>query len=131
MTHNPHLLFTRHKNSFSVHIPNLEKLSVEQIKILQDFVAVRNGVFDFDSYSFSIQKKIEFNQFKTLIKHSGIDAKCDENILILKQVPRISFGQYKGMQYCELPDSYMLWLKTNYKGYQREEVEMELKKRNL
>lgn len=127
----PHLIFTHYSNSFSVKVTNLEKLSVEQIQQLQYFVSSRKGIFDFNSYSFVIQKRLEFHQFLSLIQGSDIEARCEENIIISKSQPRIGFGQYKGMQYNELPDSYMLWLKANYRGYERERVDSELKKRNL
>ncbi len=126
-----HLIFTHYHNSYSVKIPNLERLSVEQIKQLQHFVSSRNGIFDFDSYSFVIQKRVEYREFIALIKHSNINARCEENIIVKQFQPRIGFGQYKGMQYNELPDSYMLWLKANYRGYERDTMEKELQKRNL
>ena len=126
-----HLIFTHYHNSYSVKVLNLEQLSVEQIQQLQKFVTIRNGVFDFNSYSFVIQKRVEFYEFLALIKYSDIDAKCEENIIIKESQPRIGFGQYKGMQYNELPDSYMLWLKINYRGYERSTIDKELKKRSL
>jgi len=126
-----HLIFTHYHNSYSVKIPNLERLSVEQIKQLQHFVSSRNGIFDFNSYSFVIQKRVEYREFLLLIAHSDINARCEENIIVKQFQPRIGFGQYKGMQYNELPDSYMLWLKANYRGYERDTMEKELQKRNL
>ncbi len=126
-----HLIFTHYHNSYSVKVLNLEQLSVEQIQQLQKFVTIRNGVFDFNSYSFVIQKRVEFYEFLALIKYSDIDAKCEENIIIKESQPRIGFGQYKGMQYNELPDSYMLWLKINYRGHERSTIDKELKKRSL
>jgi len=126
-----HLIFTTRYNSYSVQIPNLEKLSIEQIQELEVFASSRNGIFDFNSYSFSIQKRLEFSEFVALIELLNINAKCEENIITQKSQPRISFGQYKGMQYNELTDSYMLWLKTNYSGRDRDVIDKELKKRNL
>ncbi|MEA2099325.1 MAG: DUF3820 family protein [Campylobacterota bacterium] len=126
-----HLIFTHFTNSYSVHIPNLEQLSVEQIQQLQGFVSSRNGIFDFNKYSFVIQKRLEFFEFLSLIRNCGIKAVCEENIIIKQTQPRIGFGQYKGMQYNELPDSYIFWLKTNYRGYERDIIDKELKKRNL
>ena len=52
----PYFIFTKYANSFSVHIQNLEQLSVEQIQNIQTFVEQRKGVFDFETYSFVIQK---------------------------------------------------------------------------
>ena len=125
------LVFTQYAKSFSVHITNLEKLTVEQIQELEHFVKVRKGVFNFTTYTFSIQKKIEFQEFAELIEYSGIQAKLSEHIIQVKAQDRIGFGQYKGMQYNELPDSHMLWLKSNYRGYERDTLEKELKKRKL
>ena len=125
------LVFTKYHNSYSVHIVNLENLEVQQIKQLQDFVSSRNGVFDFESYSFTIQKKIEFFEFEALIRHCDIQATCQENIILHKTQPRIGFGQYKGMQYNELSDSYLLWLKVNYRGSDREIIDKELIRRKL
>ncbi|MEN8303115.1 MAG: hypothetical protein ABFQ64_03475 [Campylobacterota bacterium] len=123
--------FTQHPKSFSVHVKNLEKLSVEQIQDIQRFVENRKGIFDFNTYTFSIQKKIEFEEFAELIEHSDIQATLSENIIQKETLPRVGFGQYKGMLYRELPDSYMLWLKTNYRGYERETIDKELKRRKL
>ncbi len=127
----PYLIFTQKKNSFSVYIKNLEKLDVNQIIELQNFVTLRNGIFDFDTYTFTVQKKLKFDNFILLLEHLNIDAKCEENIIIPQNQPRIGFGQYKGMQYNELADSYLLWLKVNYRGSDREIIDKELKKRNL
>ena len=125
------LTFTHYTNSYSVKVNNLEKLSVEQIQKIQHFVSSRNGIFDFNTYKFVIQKRVEFYEFLHLINHSDIDATCREYVIPTKAQPRIGFGQYKGMQYNELPDSYMLWLKTNYRGYERDTIDKELKKRRL
>lgn len=126
-----YLVFTRFHNSYNVKIPNLEKLSVEQIQELQNFVQQRKGIFDFETYSFSIQKRVEIHEFSALIKSLSIDAKIEERIIVKETQARVGFGQYKGMQYNELPDSYMLWLKANYRGFDRKNLEKELKKRNL
>ena len=126
-----HLVFTQRYGSYSVSIPNLEKLNVVQIQELQAFVDKRNGIFDFNTYSFSIQKRLEFFEFVLLIEQLNIDARCEENIIVKTTQPRIGFGQYKGMQYNELTDSYMLWLKSNYHGKDRDTIEKELKKRKL
>ena len=126
-----HLVFTKHANSYSVYVKNLEQLTVPEIQALETFVALRNGIFDFNTYKFSIQKRIEFNDFVFLLKSINIDAYCEENLIEEKSQPRVGFGQYKGMQYSDLTDSYMLWLKANYRGYERELVDAELKIRNL
>ena len=127
----PQLLFTQFQNSYKVEIPNLESLSVEQIQQLQKFVEQRKGLFDFETYSFVIQKRIDFEGFVKLLESLGIDADVQEKFIETKRADRVSFGQYKGLLFTELPDSYLLWLKNNYHGYQRKLVEKELKRRNL
>ena len=127
----PKLIFTKYKKSFSVHIENLEKLSVEQIQTIEAFVSARNGVFDFESYTFVIQKKLEFNEFVSLMKHSSIDAIFQEKIILEKTDAKIEFGKYKGMKYNEVPDSYLLWLKANYRGKDRDIIDTELQTRSL
>jgi len=126
-----YFIFTKYANSFSVYVKNLEQLSVEEIQKIQSFVSFRKGVFDFNTYSFSIQKNIEFEEFCKLIEQSNIKAQCAEHFFEKKEQARVGFGQYKGMQYNELPDSYMLWLKNNYRGYERDVVDKELQRRKL
>lgn len=126
-----HLIFTKYSNSFSVQVKNLEELSVEQIQKIEHFVDARNGLFDFNTYSFVIQKKIEFYEFVSLMKHVGIDNYCEEKILLTETKARIDFGKYKGMQYSEVPDSYLIWLKSNYRGKDRSIIDNELKNRSL
>jgi len=125
------LTFTSYTNSFSVHVENLESLSIEQIQELQIFVSSRKGIFDFNNYTFVIQKRLEFHEFIKLISQSGLQATCIEKQMVVSRKSQIGFGQYKGVFYEDLPDSYMLWLKSNYRGYEREAVEKELLRRTL
>ncbi len=127
----PQFIFTKYSNSFSVYIKNLEQLSVEQIQEIQIFVAQRKGVFDFETYSFVIQKRLEFDAFVSLLGYSEINAECEEVELIRKTYAKIDFGKYKGMRFSELPDSYLIWLKGNYRGKERETIDTELKSRNI
>lgn len=126
-----HFVFTKLHNSFSVYVKNLENLSVEQIQTIESFIRQRKGLFDFNTYTFIIQKRLEFNEFVSLLQKSAIDAICEENFLKIKQTQRVEFGKYKGLAYCDLPDSYLLWLKSNYRGKSREIIDAELKFRNL
>ena len=128
----PHFIFTQRKNSFSVHIPNLEELSVTDIQIIENFVANRKGIFDFNSYTFVIPKKIEFEEFVSLLRYCNIDAECSQKRLAATSHSKtVSFGQYKGMLYSDLPDAYLLWLKDNYRGKESKVIQEELRKRNL
>jgi len=128
---NAQFIFTKYPNSVSVHVENLEELRVEQIQEIEEFVRIRNGIFDFETYTFVIQKKIEFYEFVSLLEHAGIKADCVEKTLKITNNAKIEFGQYKGMLYSEIPDSYLLWLKKNYRGKDREVLDLELTNRGL
>jgi hypothetical protein len=127
----PHFLFTKQKNSFSVHVKNLESLSVKQIQEIEYFVDTRNGYFDFATYTFTIQKNLDYHDFVKLLHALHVDATTQELILSVPSSERINFGQYKGMLYSELPDSYLLWLKNNYIGKDREVICNEISKRTI
>ncbi|MDP2894628.1 MAG: DUF3820 family protein [Sulfurimonas sp.] len=127
----PYFIFTKFSNSFSVYVKNLEQLSVEQIQNIEAFVRERKGIFDFNSYTFTIQKRLEFNEFVSLVQRTSLEATCEEKIINIQQRERVEFGKYKGMLYCDLPDSYLLWLKSNYMGKDRDIVEAELKFRSM
>jgi len=125
------LIFTKNKNSFTVFIKNLEELSVKQIQIFQEFCDFRHGYFNFDTYTFTIQKNLTFHEFVKIINLLEIDAKIFENLPTQKSNKKITFGKFKGMLYSELPDSYLSWLKHNYSGEDREVIGNELKNRSL
>jgi len=127
----PLLVFTAFKSSFKVHVNNLELLSVEQIQEIESFVKSRKGIFDFNTYTFVIQKKLEYKEFVKLVKESPLDAFCKDDPVIVQVKARIGFGQYKGMQYSELPDSYLVWLKGSYSGADREIIKSEISSRKL
>jgi hypothetical protein len=127
----PHFLFTKQKNSFSVHVKNLESLSVKQIQEIEYFVDARNGYFDFATYTFTIQKNLDYHDFVKFLHALHVDATTQELILSVPSGERINFGQYKGMLYSELPDSYLLWLKNNYIGKDREVICNEISKRTI
>ncbi|HEY9203656.1 MAG TPA: DUF3820 family protein [Sulfurimonas sp.] len=131
MSTKPHFIFTKLHNSFSVYVKNLEQLSVEQIRRIEAFALQRKGVFDFNTYTFVIQKRLEFEEFVLLLQKSDLDALCEENFVKTQQTQRVEFGKYKGLAYSDLPDSYLLWLKSNYSGKNREIIDAELKFRNL
>ena len=126
-----HFIFTKLANSFSVHVRNLEELSVEEIQAIEAFVKVRNGFFDFNTYSFVIQKRVDFYEFSMLVKNSFTDVLCEEKEAEVKKDAKIEFGKYKGMPFSRLPDSYLLWLKSNYKGKSRDIIEAELNRISL
>jgi len=131
MSTTPHFVFTKLHNSFSVYVANLEQLSVEQIRCIESFVEQRKGIFDFNTYTFVIQKRVEFGEFVLLLQKSEINAQCEEKFQKIEQTQKVEFGKYKGLAYNDLPDSYLLWLKSNYSGKNRETIETELRFRNL
>lgn len=127
----PRFSFSPYVNSFKVVVENLEELDVVQIQEIEAFVSKRKGIFDFNTYSFSIQKRLGFSEFVQLLKELEINAKCVEVFQVAKIQERISFGQYKGMLYNELPDSYLLWLKNNHNGKDKSIIDKECKKRKF
>ena len=127
----PKFIFTAYKGSFKVIVENLESLSVEQIQKIQKFVAIRKGIFDFSNYTFVIQKKLEFDEFVKVIELLSFNAVILNNPPRQIQKDRVGFGQYKGMFYSELPDSYIIWLQSNYHGPDRELIMSEIKRRKL
>jgi len=127
----PHFIFTQYKNSLRVDIPNLEALDITTIQNIEKFVAIRKGYFDFATYSFVLQKRLEYEAFQEVVKASGLDVEFEHNQIEQEIKPRVSFGQYKGLFYSELPDSYLIWLKNNYRGKDKTIIEYEAKNRNL
>ena len=127
----PHFIFSKFPNSIKVDIPNLEELDVPTIQAVEKFVQERKGYFDFNTYSFVLQKRIEYEEFEKILQVSELDATSEYRREVESFQPRVSFGQYKGVFYSELPDSYLLWLKNNYMGRDRGFIEAELKSRKL
>ena len=127
----PYFIFTKQKKSFKVYVKNLEELQVAQIQEIENFVDLRNGYFDFNTYTYSIGKNIEYQEFVKLLDMLHVKATVEEALPDTKSSKRISFGQYKGMLYDELPDSYILWLKNNYVGNERETICSEAVRRKL
>ncbi len=131
MKQKPKFYFTELAHSLRVEVKNLEALSVAQIVAIEQFVKERRGIFDFSTYSFVLQKKLTFEEFVKLVEESSLDAVVINNPLKVEAERRVSFGQYKGVSYSELPDSYLLWLKSNYHGKERSYIDAELKRRRL
>ncbi len=127
----PHFIFTQYKNSLHVYIPNLESLDVATIQNIEQFVSKRKGYFDFNTYTFVLQKRLEYKEFKQVVKVSGLDVNFEQIKIEQVSKQRVGFGQYKGLFYSELPDSYLLWLKNNYRGREKDIIEEEIQSRNL
>lgn len=128
----PILQFTEYSKSIHVKVENLELLEVPQIQIIEKFVKERKGIFDYETYSFVLQKKINFEEFCILLQHLDIKATCQEKFLYTEASRNtIDFGKYKGSLYSNLPDEYLIWLKRNYHGPNREEIDKETTRRKL
>jgi hypothetical protein len=127
----PSFIFTAYENSFKVTISNLEALSVTQIQEIEAFVHIRKGLFDFSSYSFVIQKRLSFDEFVLLLKNSSLTGTIKNQPLLQKEKKRIGFGQYKGTAYSELPDTYLLWLQSNYSGADSSIIKEEILQRKI
>ena len=127
----PHFIFHKDAERVTVHVKNLEQLSVLQIQEIQNFVAQRNGYFDFQTYTFTLNKYLTYQEFIQLLQNLGFDAEFEELQVSSQNSARISFGQYKGLLYSELPDSYLLWLKNNYVGKERDIICQEISKRKI
>lgn len=141
------LVFFEHKNSFTLQILNLKELSIEQIKLLEEFSRVRRGVFDFEKERISIQKRlkqkdveklfqllkidVEFLESHSVIKKSVDDKQTSKSSASSKPTTKVTFGKYKGKLYSDLPDNYLQWLVENYNGFENENISNEVIRRTI
>lgn len=131
----PRLRFVSYSEYYMIIVENLPELSVNQIRQLEAFAEQRRARLDFTNATIRIGKRITFDHFNRTLELCGINADTIESeplnqIETLPETP-IGFGQYKGMSYSELPEDYLLWLKFNYRGRERELVDQELQRRSL
>ena len=131
----PLLRFVAYKDYYTVRIENLTRLSVPQIRQLEAYAVERRSVLDFSTASMRIWKRIDYAHFNKTLELAGIDADTIESEVVHPHPPMdnpvIGFGKYKGMHYADLPEEYLLWLKHNYNGPQRQTIEQELRNRSL
>jgi len=131
----PLLRFVSNYDHFTVKVENLAQLSVAQIQELEKFASDRRGRLDFTSATINIRKHIDFDDFNRILELSSIKADTIESVIRRQNdtVPAeavIDFGKYRGMHYSQIPLEYLLWLKKNYQGHERQTVEDELVRRN-
>lgn len=131
----PLLRFVAYADYYTVTIENLAALTVPQIQQLETYALQRRGRLDFSNASMRIAKRITFDHFNKTLELCGITADTIQSE-VLSQIgtmpdATVGFGKYKGMCYSELPQEYLLWLKRNYQGHEREFVEQELRNRSL
>ncbi len=132
----PLLRFVAYRNYFTLSIENLSQLSVAQIQQLEKFASDRRARLDFNTARMRIGKRISYSELNRLLALSGIKADTIESEIKRKKEqatvdPIIGFGKHRGMHYSEIPVEYLLWLKKNYQGHEREALEHELRNRSL
>ena len=136
----PYLVYRQFSHFFVLDIDNLSELSVTQIQELEAFARVRNGLFDFKKAQIKITKRIEMHHLVQLFATTSLQpyikeyegsehlAKGEDKEAVA--IP-IGFGKHRGTLYSDLPAEYLLWLKRNYKGREREFILGELMRRGL
>ena len=117
-------------------VENLTSLSVPQIQQLERFAGERRGRLDFSTSKIRIHKRIDFSHFNQTLVLSGIMAATIESEVVPLVPPKavdtlIGFGKYRGTSYSELPLEYLLWLKQNYQGHERPNIEQECRNRSV
>ena len=137
----PLLRFIPHRDYFDVIVENLTSLTVPQIQAIEQFATQRRSQLDFDTSSFRIYKRIDFDHFNRLLDSVGIIADTIESEIkysepstdhdLPPEDPVVSFGKYKGQRMSQLPDHYLSWLKKNYNGPMRNSIEYECHRRSL
>lgn len=141
------LIFFEHKNSYTLHIVNLKQLSVEQIKLLEEFSSLRRGIFDFEKERISIQKRLKQEDVEKLFQLLKIDVEFLEPQRVMKNKlevqqtskrtqdskpsAKVTFGKHKGKLYSDLPDNYLQWLVKNYNGSENEHISNEVMRRAI
>lgn len=132
----PLLRFVAYKDYFTLSVENLTSLTVVQIQEIEKFATDRRGRLDFSTSTIRIGKRLSFDQLNQLLVLSGIKADTIESeIKRQKEVTSvdavIGFGKYRGTHYKDIPTPYLLWLKKNYQGHERQALERELQNRNI
>lgn len=132
----PLLRFVAFHDFFTLRVENLSSLSVSQIQELERFATDRRSRLDFNTATMRIAKRIGFDDLVRLLSLSGIKADVIESEIKPKRVENqvdavIGFGKYRGTHYKDIPTPYLLWLKKNYQGPERQALEQELRKRAL
>lgn len=77
----PRFIFIKQSNSFSVYVKNLEELSINQVHNIETFVKIRQGYFNFETYTFAIYKKLEYYEFVKLLDLLHVEVFLQEDIL--------------------------------------------------
>lgn len=135
----PLLRFIAFYDHCKIRVENLEALTVPQIQKLEAFALQRRSRLDFATSEMVIWKRIDYAHFNRLIEASGIAADTVESEIrkpaasseAVTPDPVVGFGKHRGMRYRDLPEHYLMWLKSNYSGPERGFIEAELSRRHL
>ncbi len=132
----PLLQFVAYSNFYDIIIENLPSLTVSQIQQLEKFASDRRGRLDFSTSRIRVYKRIDYDHFNRTLELSGIKADTIESEVVVAVPVKvvdalIGFGKYRGTSYSELPVDYLLWLKQNYQGHERQYIEQECINRSL
>ena len=135
----PLLRFVAFRDYYTVTVENLTELSVPQIRQLEAYAEQRRSRLDFTTSRMTVWKRIDFRHFNRTLEAAGIVADTIESEVVRPsaappepvQDPVIGFGKHRGLRYRDIPDGYLLWLKSNYSGPERGYIEDELARRNL
>ena len=138
----PQLRFIAYRDYYIVRVENLTALTVPQIHQLEAYAAERRSRLDFNTSTMRIWKRIDYAHFNKTLEAAGIAADTIESEVVRRDAgapaqpepepdARVGFGKHRGMRYCDLPESYLLWLKNNYSGPERGLIEAELSRRHL
>ena len=110
------LSYTQHARNFTCKIENINELSVETLKELENFASARSGQLDYSVESIIIPKRIELQYLQELFNLKGMDVFVTEKEPQRQKVSgtaTINFGKFKGQKWVDLEDDYLLWLSKN------------------
>jgi len=135
----PYMLYQQYSRFFTLDIKNITELSVHQIQELESFTKSRNGMFSFEKAQIKINKRLEMHHLVQLFSLTSLDPYIKEKLDFVDDTLKksaavpvpIGFGKHRGTLYGELPGEYLIWLKRNYRGGERDLIETELKRRGL
>ena len=126
------LSYTQYHQKFSCKIENINELSVETLKELEDFAASRSGQLDYVTESFTIPKRIELQHLQELFLLKGMDVFITEKEPQRQKISQnatINFGKFKGQKWADLENDYLLWLSKNINSQDRQVALDELESR--
>ena len=126
------LSYTQYAKHFVCKIDNINELSVQTLKELEDFASTRSGSMDYAKESFTIPKRIELHHLQELFQYKGMEVFISEEEPRQQKIAQsatINFGKFKGQKWTDLEDDYLLWLSKNLNSQDRQVAITELASR--